>query len=96
MTASCEGCRPPVLGPTRTQRDHVAVRFGDNTRGVRVWLNGEDVTARCLEAMRNGDGGWAILKVQPEVVCPNGGDHPHSRLTYGRVQIIHPDPEPST
>jgi hypothetical protein len=91
---SCETCRPPVLGPERTQRDHVAIRFGDNARGIKVWLNGEDVTARCREAMRNGDGGWAILNSDTDEPCPNGESHVRSTLHYGRVQVIHPDPEP--
>jgi hypothetical protein len=86
-----------VLGPTRTHRDHVAVRFGDhphgpNRPGVRVWLNGQDVTARCLEAMRNGESGWAILMTDPQEPCPNGGSHVRSTLHYGQVFIAHPAP----
>lgn len=88
MSLLCLDCQGIELPPSRMGERHVSVRFGDAGDGVKVYLNGCDVSDRCTEAYVGPPGSWCALMSQPLAVCESCQSKVAATIEVGDVDVV--------
>lgn len=85
----CPDCGIVERYGSRINEGHVGIRFNDWRPNWKIILNGEDVTARCVEALA-GENGWALLYQPHKRMCSEGSPmsrHACKNVFWGECSV---------